>query len=455
MRTEILNQEKNRITIKAEIPAEEFQAKINNTVFEMSKKVSVKGFRKGKVPRHVLEMKFGKEAIYSETLDSMLPVMMDEIVNDYELALISQPKLDIKKLVEGEPLELEFVFETAPQVQLPDLSVIEVEKLRAEVTTEMIDEAIKHISESNGSNVEVTDRNKTESDDILNIQYSTEIIDPDSEKVNETEPSETTIDLAQEGLDDKIKEALTERETGENVQVETVIDGNVEDKTLEGKTARHKIRINGIMKKEPAEINSEFFKKISGRDMDSEEEFREFVKEQLTQRMEQESLNAAQNSALNKIVELSEMEIPESMVSKQVEDLKKTDEENIQKKFNKSLPEFLEESSMTEEEYQNTLQKRAEESVGHYLVVDAIAKQEQIYVTDEDVDMEIANIAQMYGMDSNTVKASLFKEESRLDELKNEIRYRKIMNVLTENVKLNEVDKLSSDDNDEAENTDE
>jgi trigger factor len=456
MRTEILNQEKNKINIKVEVDAEQFKNQIDKAVREMANNVEVKGFRKGKIPRNVLELKFGLEAIYTEALDSLLPEIMNEIINDYELDIISKPKMDIKTMEEGKDLELEFEFETMPEVTLPELGSIETRKLKVNVTEEMINEAVSHVQKEHGDHVDITDRTTTEADDVLDISYSTRILEDESESEEtseQSEPSDTLLDLKQEGLDEKIRQALINKETGDNVDVDITIESYPQDKSLEGKIARHSIAIKGIKKHEPAELTPEFFKKVTGREMESESEFHDFVKEQLELRMDHDASTAAQNEALTKVVENSEIEaIPESMVQTQIDELKKNDEETIKKQLNKSLKDYLEESGMSEDEYEKTVRERAEQGVKNFLVLDALSAQEGITVTDSDIDNEIKAIADQYGMDFNAVKSVFLKEEDKVREMRTEIKHKKIMSALMEKVQVTEVDSLQdgSEDNKET-----
>ncbi|HQQ11225.1 MAG TPA: trigger factor family protein [Synergistales bacterium] len=142
MRSEIVSQEKNITRIKVEIESKDFQSRVEKTLEEMRSKANIKGFRKGHVPRKVLQMHLGMKTIMAEALEKMVPGVIENIVKEYELDLISEPSLEVGALVEGEPVVMNFVFETRPEVILPELETLEVTRKNVEVTADMVEEAI-------------------------------------------------------------------------------------------------------------------------------------------------------------------------------------------------------------------------------------------------------------------------------------------------------------------------
>ena len=193
MRSELVSQEKNFVTIKVELEVTEFQKSINMTVRELTQKINVPGFRKGKVPRNILEMRVGKEGILIEALESIMPDTIDQIVKDYELDLIDQPEMEIEKLEEGKDVLLTLTFEVAPEVKLPELETIEIEKLKVNVTDEMVDEAIKNMQKQNAEHEKV-DR-AVEDDDVVEIEYVTNVLDEEGEIIKSHEPATVNVDL--------------------------------------------------------------------------------------------------------------------------------------------------------------------------------------------------------------------------------------------------------------------
>jgi len=445
LRTEILSQEKNVVAIRAEVEADDFQKSVNRTIHDISQKANVPGFRKGKVPKKVLELRYGKQNLLAETLESLVPDIISDIITDYELELTGEPELKIETMEEGKPLVLQFTFEVVPEVKLPDMEQIEVEKLQIQVTEEMMEETLNNILEKNATLETLEDRSKTNETDLVEVTYGTEIRDDEGKVVKSHEPANTVLDLNQEGLNEEIRKALSDVEIGNSLEVDTPIDENYPEKELAGKTAHYSFQVLSIKKKLLPEMNKDLFNKIGGTDVNTEAEFRDFIRNMIAEHMEQESVKACQNAALQKITDAAELEVPDSMLKRQLENLKKQDEDNIQKRFDKSLVEFLQESSMNPEIYENNLREQAENQVRRYLVIEEIARENQINVLEEDMDRAIENIASQYGVDSRTVKGTLLKDKEKLNELSNEIRYGKILSFLMDKVNVKEVDQLSSE----------
>lgn len=446
MRTEIVSQEKNLVAIKAEVDVDEFQKSINKTINELSHKVSIAGFRKGKVPRKVLELRYGKGTLLTEALEDMAPDIISEIIRDYELELIEEPKLEIESMEEGKPLILKFIFQVVPEITLPEISSLEVEKLKVQVTEDMVNETIDNILANNATFETVEDRATTSEEDLVEISYETRILDEERNVLKSHEPSKTILDLNQEGLKEEISSALTGIEVGNKVEIDTRIDEGYPEKDMVGKTAHYSIELLSIKKKVLPAVEKEFISKVAGKELETETQFREYIRDMIIERMEKESLNACQNSAIQKIADVTQVDIPDNMIERQLENLKKQDEENIRKQFDKSLLEFLEETSMDPHHYEGNLRTRAENQVKRYLVIEALAKEHQISVDQQDIDQEIDKIASQYNVDIATIKGSLLRDQDKLRDLSDQVRYGKILDLVMEQIKIKEVLKLSSED---------
>lgn len=450
MRTEIVSQEKNLVAIKAEVEADEFQKSINKTLNELSHKVTVPGFRKGKVPRRVLELRYGKGTLLTEALEDLVPDIISEIIKDYELDLIEEPKLEIETMEEGKPLLLKFTFYVTPEITLPEITNLEVEKLKVQATEEMVNEAIDSLVEKNATFEKLDERTTTAEDDLVEISYATQILDEEGNILKSHEPSNTILDLQQEGLKEDIRSGLTGVEIGSQVEIDTEIDEEFPEKDLAGKTAHYSINLLSIKKKILPELDKEFFSRVSGKEIDSELQFRDYIRDNILERLEKESLHACQNEAIEKVADVTEVEIPDNMIERQLENLKKQDEENIRKQFDKSLTEFLEETSMDPDHYEGNLRIRAENQVKRYLVLEALAKEHQISVDKDDIEKEIEKIAAQYNVDSTTVKGSLLRDRDQVRELSDQVRYGKIVDLVMGKIKVKEVDRLSSDETEDS-----
>ncbi|GAB1426602.1 trigger factor [Aminivibrio sp.] len=440
MRSELISQEKNIVTIKAEFEEKEFAKNVQKAVNELSSKVSVPGFRKGHTPRKILEMRFGKQALYAEALETMLPEAIDSIVKDYEMDLIGEPDVTIDKMEEGAPVEITLTFETTPEVVLPELSEITVDRTIPQVDEKTVDETIEEIRTRNAALSPVTDR-PIEGKDVVDIEYYTVV--PASEETEEERhgPDTAPLDLVDGNIRREILDALVGKNIGDVVPVEVDIQEDYPEQNLAGKSIRYEMTVKDVKEKIPPEMNSEFFKKILQQECEDSAAFREEVKKRILERMTAENQSQAEYSAVEKVTELAQLDVPESLIARQIEAMKKEDAERIEKSKNMTLEEFLEEAGTTPEEYGENVRKQAEGIVRRSLVLDKIAEKLGITVEREDFAVEMSKLAATYQIDADRLVNSLFKDEKRLVEMANSIKYKKTVKALMDIIQINDTEK--------------
>lgn len=440
MRSELISQEKNIVTIKAEFEEKEFAKNVQKAVNELSSKVSVPGFRKGHTPRKILEMRFGKQALYAEALETMLPEAIDSIVKDYEMDLIGEPDVTIDKMEEGAPVEITLTFETTPEVVLPELSEITVDRTIPQVDEKTVDETIEEIRTRNAALSPVTDR-PIEGKDVVDIEYYTVV--PASGETEEERhgPDTAPLDLVDGNIRREILDALVGKNIGDVVPVEVDIQEDYPEQNLAGKSIRYEMTVKDVKEKIPPEMNSEFFKKILQQECEDSAAFREEVKKRILERMTAENQSQAEYSAVEKVTELAQLDVPESLIARQIEAMKKEDAERIEKSKNMTLEEFLEEAGTTPEEYGENVRKQAEGIVRRSLVLDKIAEKLGITVEREDFAVEMSKLAATYQIDADRLVNSLFKDEKRLVEMANSIKYKKTVKALMDIIQINDTEK--------------
>ncbi len=440
MRSELISQEKNIVTIKAEFEEKEFAKNVQKAVNELSSKVSVPGFRKGHTPRKILEMRFGKQALYAEALETMLPEAIDSIVKDYEMDLIGEPDVKIDKMEEGAPVEITLTFETTPEVVLPELSEITVDRTIPQVDEKTVDETIEEIRTRNAALSPVTDR-PIEGKDVVDIEYYTVV--PASGETEEERhgPDTAPLDLVDGNIRREILDALVGKNIGDIVPVDVDIQEDYPEQNLAGKSIRYEMTVKEVKEKIPPEMNSEFFKKILQQECEDSAAFREEVKKRILERMTAENQSQAEYSAVEKVTELAQLDVPESLIARQAEAMKKEDAERIEKSKNMTLEEFLEEAGTTQEEYGENIRKQAEGIVRRSLVLDKIAEKLGITVEREDFAVEMSKLAATYQIDADRLVNSLFKDEKRLIETANSIKYKKTVKALMDIIQINDTEK--------------
>lgn len=418
MRSEILSQEKNVVTIKVVVEEKDLSKEVSKTYDRLSKNASIPGFRKGRAPRKVLDLRFGKDAILAESMEEMIPSLLRELTTDYDLDLIEDPDIKVDLLEEGKDAELTVVFEVEPEVSLADLSSIEVTLNKMDVTDEIIDNAVEDLRREHSSLNTVY--RKSSLGDVVIADYTTVVVDDGGEELV-SHPAEThSFDLNAEGLKPEILEVLTGVEIGEERDAEVTIDEGYRDEKLAGKTAKYHFSVKEVQERVLPELDDDFAKKVMGDDGEIVS-LRDRIKEQIQNRMDEEGRRGAEGEMISKAVEASSVEVPVSMVDRQKAHLLKGLEER-------------KEAAPSDED----LTKKAEADVKEYLVLEAYGKSFGIEISKEDLDEEFSRLSQMYGIAVETVRKALLKDRDRVNGMANEIRLRKTLKAMMEKVKIEE-----------------
>ena len=434
MRSEMLSQEKNVLSIKVEFEPGECAKNVDKAVKELASKVNVPGFRKGHAPRKILEMRFGRQAIFAEALEAMLPDAIEEIVKEYELDLIDEPSVKIEKMEEGSPVEVVLTFEVTPEITLPQLEDISVERAVADVSDETVEGTVQEILRQNSTLVPVEGRPVSGTDTVA-IEYFT-ILSGENGEEERHGPDTTTLDLSQSSVRAEIRDALLGKEAGSRAEAEVMVEEDYPEKNLVGKTLRYDMTVTEVKERVLPELTPEFFEKILQRECASEEEFREEVRKRIHEKMQAENQSRAEYDAVELISGKAGLDVPETLISRQVEAMKKEDEERIQRNRNISMEEYLQETGTAKEQYEEEIRKQAETIVRRSLVLDRIAEDLKVSVEKEDFEAEMATMASTYKIDADRLVNSLFKDEKRLMEVANRIKYRKTVKAIMEAVRV-------------------
>ena len=438
MKSEILSQEGNRLKIKATVEAPEFQKALNTVVGELSRKANIKGFRKGRVPRNIIEMYFGREGIYSEALEKVLPAAMNEISEEYDLNLIAEPQVDLEGDVEeGKDITAVFTFEVRPEVTLPALSSIVVERPVIEITDSMVESAIEQIRQRHSELRPVTDRSSREGDSV-SVEYTTVVL----EEGGDNTPSpvqKATLRLDQESLREELKKALTGRSQGDEESVEFDVEAEHPDASVAGKKLRYSLKVTEVLERILPAIDEELVRKYSQGRIDNLESFRNDVSERLEAQVRHDTENATQAGALAKLREEAQVDVPESLVERQVLAMKDEEAEQVRKQFNLSMEEYLEKNGIDTGTFETSIRERAQRTVRQTLILEALADERSIEVNEEDIDAEVKSLSEYLKSDPDRVRSLLFKDRDRMTDFLHRIRMNKTINLIMSEVTVKDV----------------
>ena len=406
----MVSQENNFVTIKVEFDPAEFAGNIEKAARELSAKANVPGFRKGRAPRKILEMRFGKQGLYAEALEIMLPGAIGEVVRDYDLKLIDEPSVKIDRMEEGSPVELTLTFEVSPRMTLPNLR--------------------------QNSTLRTVEGRPAADSDTVNISYYT-VVQGEGGEEERHGPEEAVLDLSLSSVRNEIREALLGKSLNDQAFAEVEVEDDYPDKTLVGKTLKYEMTVIAIKERVPPELGPEFFKKILGQDCDSEENFRREIRDRIQKNEEDANQSKAERDAVEQISVKTELVVPQTLIRRQAEAMKKDDEERILRGKNITMEQYLEDIGSSKEQYEEEISNRAEAIVRRSLILDRLAEDMNITVEREDFAGELASMASAYGLDAGHLANSLFKDEKDLVAMADRIKYKKTVKAIMKEVQVN------------------
>lgn len=419
----------NTVTFTMDIDGKEFKKAINEAYNKNKHYFSVPGFRKGRVPRQIIELNYGKEIFHEEALNSILPKIYEDAVDELGLDPVDMPEIEVKDEIQlGKDFVVTATVVVKPEVKLGDYKALEIEEVKAEVTEEDLEDEIKGVQEMNARIVPVEDR-KSEMGDIVDIDFKG-YVNEDAFPGGEAEHYE--LELGSASFIPGFEDQLVGKEKGEEVEVKVTFPEDYGQEDLAGKEAKFMVTINEIKVKELPELDDEFVKDIS--EFDTMEEYKEDVRKNLVEKEEENAKNMNINNIVDKLVEDAEMELPEVMVEAQVESEINDFGYRLQMQ-GITLDQYMQLTGNTLDGFKLEVRPVAEKRVRANLVIDAIAKAESIEATDEDVDRELDKIAAQYNQDD----VEKFKEDMKkgnLDYLYEGITREKTIDFILENVKF-------------------
>ncbi len=421
------NKENNRACFNIEITQEEFEKAIQNAYLKNRSKFNIPGFRKGRAPRKIIEMNYGEGIFYEDALNIILPKAYEEAVDNLKLEPVDSPEVDIEQIEKGKPVIVKVEVTIKPEVKLGNYESIEVEKVEYNVTDEDVERELKAIQEKNARIIDASDR-ETKEGDILTIDFKGFI---DGKEFEGGSAENQKLEIGSNTFIPGFEEQLIGKKKGDKVEVKVTFPEDYFEESLRGKEATFEVVIHEIKEKELPELDDEFAKDVS--EYDTLEEYKSSIKERLEKEAKDREKVEFENKVIDKVVEESEVDIPEVMIEHQIEH--EINEFDYRLKLQGlDIDQYLKLTNSKIEDLKEQIRPIAEKKVKTDLVFEAIGKKENIEVTEEDIDKELEKIAKEY----NQEDVDKFKENMKkgdLSFLESGIIRDKIIDLLVNNAK--------------------
>ncbi len=426
MSVQVEKLEKNMAKLTIEVAAEELEKAIEAAYQKNKSKISIPGFRKGKVPRQMIERMYGKEVFYEDAANALIPDAYEKALDECEEDIVSSPSIDVVQIEEGKPFIFTAEVALKPEVKLGKYKGVKVEKADITVTDEEVDAEINKERENNARNIEVTDR-AVKDGDITTLDFEG-FVDGVAFEGGKGENYPLTIGSG--AFIPGFEEQLIGAEIGKEVEVNVTFPEDYQAEDLKGKAAVFKCTVKEIKEKQLPELDDEFASEVS--EFETLAEYKADVKGKLEERKTKEAKDAKEAAVIEEIVKDSEMEIPEAMLATQQRQMVDEFAQRIQMQ-GLSIDQYFQFTGSSYEQMIEQVKPQAEKRIQSRLVLEAVAKAENITATDEDYEDELKVMAEAYQMEVEKVKELL--PEKSVAQIKEDIAVKKAAEFVVENAK--------------------
>ena len=358
------------------------------------KDAKVAGFRPGHVPKDVLERTFKKE-IEDEILNHIISEEYSKAVSENDLKPIDNIKLE-KYENENDKVELVFTIPVLPEIKLGEYKGVKAEKEELKVTDEKVNEEIERLRAGAAKLKEVEEDAAAELNDVTNINFEG-FIDGEAFEGGKAEGFDLT--LGSKNFIDTFEDQIVGHKKGDEFDVNVTFPENYGAENLAGKPAVFKVKVNSIKRREETELNDDLAKELG---FDSIEDLKNKTKENITKREESRIENEFRNKVVEKVAEGTEVEVPEALIQREIQYKVNEFAQQLQMQ-GMSLNQYFEMTGQDLEKMRETLREPAKKSLKTQLILDEIAKVENIVASDEDVNAEVEKMAEMYGVDKDVI----------------------------------------------------
>ena len=426
MSVQVEKLEKNMAKLTIEVAPEELEKAIEGAYQKNKSKISVPGFRKGKVPRQMIERMYGKEVFYEDAVNALIPEAYEKAVNECEEEIVSSPKIEVAQVEAGKPFIFTAEVALKPEVKLGKYKGVKVEKADTEVTDEEVDKEIDKERESNARNIDVTDR-AVKDGDIVTLDFEG-FVDGTAFEGGKGENYPLTIGSGT--FIPGFEEQLVGAEIGKETEVNVTFPEDYQAEDLKGKAAVFKCTVKEIKEKELPALDDEFASEVS--EFETLAEYKADVKGRLEERKAKAAREAKEAAVIEEIIKDSDMEIPEAMIETQQRQMIDEFAQRIQMQ-GLTLEQYFQFTGASYDQMIEQVKPQAEKRIQSRLVLEAVAAAEKIEATEEDYEEELKSMAEAYQMEVDKVKELL--PEKSVQQIKEDIAVKKAAEFVVDNAK--------------------
>lgn len=426
MSVQVENLEKNMAKLTIEVTAEDLEKALNAAYQRQKKNISIPGFRKGKVPRAMVEKMYGPAVFYEDAVNSLIPQEYAKAADESGLDIVSQPEIDVVQIEKGKPFIFTAEVAVKPEVTLGEYKGLEVPKADLEVTGEEIEAELKKEQEKNARTIHVEDRAAQEGDKVT-IDFEGFV---DGVAFEGGAGKDYPLTLGSKTFIPGFEEQLVGVALEQPVDVNVTFPEDYQAEELKGKEAVFKCVIHKIEAKELPELDDDFAKDVS--EFDTLEEYKKEIKDNIEKRKADAAKTEKENAVVDKAIENAQMDIPEAMVKTQINQMIDDFARRIQSQ-GLTMEQYMQFTGSTRETMQEQMRPQAMKRIQSRLVLEKVAEVENIQISDEKLDEELTKMAEMYKMELDKFKELV--DDYQKDQMKKDLAVQEAVTLMAENAK--------------------
>ena len=426
MKAELLKKEGNQVTFKITVDNDKFEGAVTKAYNKNKGKFNIPGFRKGKAPKQIIESQYGKGVFYNDAIDMLFPEIYPKALDELDIDPIARPDLDIEEISKDNGLVMVVNVEVKPEVNLGEYKGIEIAKPDYTVNEDEVNLRLEEMRNKASRLVDVERAIENGDNTVIDFEGFVDGVAFEGGK-----GEDYSLVIGSNTFIPGFEEQLVGKNKGEEVEVNVEFPAEYHAENLAGKPATFKVTVKNVQKKELPELNDEFAADTT--EFNTLEE----LKKDLKAKVEEEAKNRAdaemKNSLVEKVSEGTELEVPEAMVETQIDNMLM--ELNYQLQYQGlQLEQLLQMTGRTIEELRNEKREEATKLVKSSLILEAIAKAENVEVSEEEVNAEVEKMAKMYNMEADKIKSMM--KATDLEDIKGQLKIRKTIDLLVGSAKL-------------------
>lgn len=428
MKVNFDKREKNKVYFNVDVDWKDFEPKIDEAYKKIRSKFNIPGFRKGKVPKMIIEQNYGVQVFYDEAINIMLQEIYPKALEELDLKVVDQPDVDVKDFKENENINFTFEVEVVPEFELPNFEEIEVEDVKEEFDKEVVTNEIERLRNENARYTIIEDR-KTKKGDIVKLDFKGYV---DNEAFQGGEAKDYELEIGSNSFIPGFEDQLVDRAIGEEFDVNVKFPEEYHAEDLKGKDAKFICTINEIKVKELPELDDNFASDVS--EFDTLKEFKADLRKKLKAQFNEMIDAQRENKVLDKVIEEIKFDVPNRMIEDEVENELRNFQYRLQAQ-GLNYEDYKKYTGNTDEEIKKTFKEPAEKRVKLGLILEKYAQENKLKATKRDYDKELDKLAEMYkAEDKEEFKKSMSEgslefldrgilNSKAIDDIKKKVKY--------------------------------